>query len=78
MKGECVMPRGARLDAPGTLHQNLHCLKLSGVQCFWSMRLRPIGIHFGYLAEQVLERVRRGEDSVFSIDDVERRLGLED
>jgi RHH-type rel operon transcriptional repressor/antitoxin RelB len=42
------------------------------------MRLRPIGIHFGYLAEQVLERVRRGEDSVFSIDDVERRLGLAD
>ena len=30
-----------------------------------------------YLAEQVLERVRRGEESVFSLEDVERRLGLE-
>lgn len=31
-----------------------------------------------YLAEQVLERIRRGEESVSDIDDVERRLGLED
>jgi len=31
-----------------------------------------------YLAEQVLERVRCGEDSVSSIDEVERRLGLAD
>ena len=31
-----------------------------------------------YLAEQVLERVRRGEESVSGIDEVERRLGLED
>ena len=30
-----------------------------------------------YLAEQVLERVRRSEESVFSIDEVERRLDLE-
>ena len=30
-----------------------------------------------YLAEQVLERVRRGEESVSSLEDVERRLGLE-
>jgi RHH-type rel operon transcriptional repressor/antitoxin RelB len=31
-----------------------------------------------YLAEQVLERVRRGEETVTGIDEVERRLGLED
>lgn len=31
-----------------------------------------------YLAEQVLECVRRGEESVSSIDEVERRLDLED
>ncbi|TLU58272.1 MAG: TraY domain-containing protein [Chlorobium sp.] len=31
-----------------------------------------------YLAEQVLQRVRRGEESVSSLEDVERRLGLED
>ena len=31
-----------------------------------------------YLAEQVLERERRGEESVSGIDEVERRLGLED
>lgn len=31
-----------------------------------------------YLAEQVLERVRRGEEPVTGIDEVERRLGLED
>ncbi len=31
-----------------------------------------------YLAEQVLERVRKGEESVSNIDEVERRLGLED
>lgn len=31
-----------------------------------------------YLAEQVLERVRRGEESVSSIDEVEHRLDLED
>ncbi len=30
-----------------------------------------------YLAEQVLERVRRGEESVSSLEDVEQRLGLE-
>jgi RHH-type rel operon transcriptional repressor/antitoxin RelB len=30
-----------------------------------------------YLAEQVLERVRRGEESVSSLEDVERRLDLE-
>ncbi|MBO8091684.1 MAG: ribbon-helix-helix protein, CopG family [Prosthecochloris sp.] len=31
-----------------------------------------------YLAEQVLERVRRGEEAVSEIDEVERRLGLDD
>ena len=31
-----------------------------------------------YLAEQVLERVRRGEESASSLEDVEQRLGLED
>ncbi|NTU69000.1 MAG: TraY domain-containing protein [Chlorobiaceae bacterium] len=31
-----------------------------------------------YLAEQVLEHVRRGEEPVSSIDEVERRLGLAD
>jgi RHH-type rel operon transcriptional repressor/antitoxin RelB len=31
-----------------------------------------------YLAEQVLERVRRGEETVSSIEEVENRLGLED
>jgi RHH-type transcriptional regulator, rel operon repressor / antitoxin RelB len=31
-----------------------------------------------YLAEQVLERVRRGEETVSSLDEVEKRLGLED
>jgi RHH-type transcriptional regulator, rel operon repressor / antitoxin RelB len=31
-----------------------------------------------YLAEQVLEHVRRGEDSKSGIDEVERRLGLDD
>ncbi|MEC9486951.1 MAG: TraY domain-containing protein [Prosthecochloris sp.] len=31
-----------------------------------------------YLAEQVLERVRRGEETVSEIDEVERRLGLDD
>ncbi len=31
-----------------------------------------------YLAEQVLERVRRGEESVSSLDEVEHRLDLED
>lgn len=31
-----------------------------------------------YLAEQVLERVRRGGESVSSIDEVEHRLGLAD
>ncbi|NTW84377.1 MAG: ribbon-helix-helix protein, CopG family [Chlorobiaceae bacterium] len=31
-----------------------------------------------YLAEQVLEHVRRGEETVSSLDEVERRLGLED
>lgn len=31
-----------------------------------------------YLAEQVRERLRRGEESVSSMEDVEKRLGLED
>jgi RHH-type rel operon transcriptional repressor/antitoxin RelB len=31
-----------------------------------------------YLAEQVLERVRRGEEPVSGIDEVEHRLGLAD
>ena len=31
-----------------------------------------------YLAEQVLERVRRGEEPVSGIDEVEGRLGLAD
>jgi RHH-type transcriptional regulator, rel operon repressor / antitoxin RelB len=31
-----------------------------------------------YMAEQVLERVRRGEETVSSLDEVEKRLGLED
>ncbi|NTV67910.1 MAG: ribbon-helix-helix protein, CopG family [Chlorobaculum sp.] len=31
-----------------------------------------------YLAEQVLERVRRGEEPVSSIDEVEKRLELDD
>ena len=31
-----------------------------------------------YLAEQVLERVRRGEERVYTTEEVERMLGLED
>ena len=31
-----------------------------------------------YLAELVVERVRRGEEFASSLDDVERRLGMED
>lgn len=31
-----------------------------------------------YLAEQTLERVRRGEEPVYSLDEVEKDLGLED
>ncbi|MGP9797199.1 type II toxin-antitoxin system RelB family antitoxin [Halomonas sp. 86] len=30
-----------------------------------------------YLAEQTLERLRRGEETTHSLDDVERDLGLE-
>lgn len=29
-----------------------------------------------YLAEQTLERLQRGEEAVYSLDDVERELGL--
>ena len=31
-----------------------------------------------YLAEQVLERVRRGEERVYTSEETERMLGLED
>jgi len=31
-----------------------------------------------YLAEQSLERLRRGEDRTYTLDEVERDLGLED
>ena len=31
-----------------------------------------------YLAEQVLERVRRGEERTYTLDEVEKRLGLAD
>jgi len=31
-----------------------------------------------YLAEQVLERVRRGEEQTYSLEEVERDLGLAD
>ncbi len=31
-----------------------------------------------YLAEQTLERIRRGEERVYSFEEVERELGLED
>jgi RHH-type rel operon transcriptional repressor/antitoxin RelB len=30
-----------------------------------------------YLAERVMEKVRKGEERLFSLDDVERELGLE-
>ncbi|UWH30582.1 ribbon-helix-helix protein, CopG family (plasmid) [Aeromonas veronii] len=30
-----------------------------------------------YLADRVMERVRKGEEHLFSLDDVERDLGLE-
>jgi RHH-type rel operon transcriptional repressor/antitoxin RelB len=30
-----------------------------------------------YLAERVMEKVRKGEERLFSLDDVERDLGLE-
>ena len=30
-----------------------------------------------YLAERVMERVRKGEERLFSLDEVERELGLE-
>lgn len=30
-----------------------------------------------YLAEQVVERIRRGEERTYTIEEVERRLGLE-
>lgn len=31
-----------------------------------------------YLAEQVLERIRRGEEETYTLDEVERELGLAD
>jgi RHH-type rel operon transcriptional repressor/antitoxin RelB len=31
-----------------------------------------------YLAADVLERVRKGEERVYSLDEVEKSLGLED
>lgn len=31
-----------------------------------------------YLAAEVLERVRKGQEAVFTLDDVERELGLAD
>ena len=31
-----------------------------------------------YLAEEVLERIRKGEEKVFSLAEVERELGLDD
>ena len=31
-----------------------------------------------YLAERVMEKVRKGEERMFSLDDVERDLGLAD
>ena len=31
-----------------------------------------------YLAAEVLERVRKGEERVYSLDEVEKSLGLED
>jgi len=30
-----------------------------------------------YLAERVAERIRKGEERLFSLDEVERELGLE-
>lgn len=30
-----------------------------------------------YLAERIMEKVRKGEERLFSLDDVERELGLE-
>jgi RHH-type transcriptional regulator, rel operon repressor / antitoxin RelB len=31
-----------------------------------------------YLAEQVIERIRSGEEQTYSLDEVRQRLGLED
>lgn len=31
-----------------------------------------------YLAEEVVERIRKGEEKVYSLEEVERRLGLAD
>jgi RHH-type rel operon transcriptional repressor/antitoxin RelB len=76
-----VMPTSVRLDP--ALEQRLNDLAaLTGrTKAFYLRELVVRGIddlEDYYLADAIMERVRTGEEQTYSLEDVERELGLAD
>ena len=75
------MPTSIRL--PPAIEKRLNALaaKTGRSKAFYLREIIANGLEDAedyYLASQVLERVRQGKERVFTLEEVERDLGLED
>ena len=75
------MPTSIRLDAATEQRLN-HLTRSTGrSKAFYLRELVARGLEDledYYLAENTMQRVRNGEEATYSLDDVERELGLAD
>ncbi|HEY5070531.1 MAG TPA: DUF6290 family protein [Caulobacteraceae bacterium] len=75
------MPTSIRLDAEIEQHLDTLAAQTGRSKAFYLREIIERGLddlEDYYLAADVLERVRRGEEKVYPLDEVERDLGLAD
>ena len=73
------MPTSIRLDADTESRLSQLSSRTGRSKAFYLREIIASGledVEDYYLAAEVLERVRKGEERVFSLDEVEARLGL--
>lgn len=73
------MPTSIRLDADTENRLSQLSSRTGRSKAFYLREIIASGledVEDYYLAAEVLERVRKGEERVFSLDEVEARLGL--
>ncbi len=75
------MPTSIRLDAAIERRLDLLAQETGRTKAFYLREIITKGIEDMedyYRAEQVMQRVRRGEEKVYSLDEVSAELGLDD
>jgi RHH-type transcriptional regulator, rel operon repressor / antitoxin RelB len=78
---EMTMPTSIRLDAAIERRLDMLAQETGRTKAFYLREIIARGIEDMedyYRAEQVMQRVRRGEEKVYSLDEVSVELGLDD